>query len=99
LQKVIYILILIVSIYGCSASRKAEKTVIKNEVSVKLIEEVIQKRNLTNLNFIIQRADIELNNDGTIIKLRNEWKISHKRKIKERNRSSEDNYNKRYDTG
>jgi hypothetical protein len=69
LQKVIYIVILVVSIYGCSASRKAEKTVIENEVSVKLTEEVIQKRNLTNLNFTIQRADIELNNDGTIIKL------------------------------
>jgi hypothetical protein len=65
LQKVIYILIIFILVAGCAVSRKAELTGTETEVPSALIIENIVSNNLTNNDFIIQKAEIEINNQGS----------------------------------
>jgi hypothetical protein len=56
-------------ITGCKTAEKSRKTQIRNEIPAALTEKEIISRNLTNQDFIIQKAEIEVNNESDKINL------------------------------
>jgi Domain of unknown function (DUF4292) len=62
LQKIVAILILLILIQGCSVTRKIENNINENsgKKAIKNVLEDIEEQNITNNNFLIQKAEIQI---------------------------------------
>jgi hypothetical protein len=64
LQKVILLIAVSALVSGCKLSETGRKSTITNELSSEVNEDIVIRGNLTNQNFTIQKAEIEINNEG-----------------------------------
>ncbi|MCX6332885.1 MAG: DUF4292 domain-containing protein [Bacteroidia bacterium] len=64
MQKIIYIIFLIVVISGCSVLKRGKTEALYNGTDAILREAQIEEKNLSNRSFTIQKAEIELDNNG-----------------------------------
>jgi hypothetical protein len=65
LQKLVYIIFLVFIIYGCSASRKNNTANVDFRSPSYISGSEIGRKNITNNDFFIQKADIKINSEET----------------------------------